>query len=168
MGGRIMMDTAVQGAAGTSGAAAANRKSGTAGAAAANRKSGTAVAAATNGATRAAGAAAANGKGGAAGSTGASGAPGQGTELDVARGEIEATDREIVALIARRLGLARAAGATKQARGLPVWDPAREAAVLRVVATEAREQQLDPEAVRQVFWCIIGLCRGAQNGAAHV
>jgi chorismate mutase len=89
-------------------------------------------------------------------------------DIDAARSAIAATDREIVGLIARRLDLAQAVGAAKEARGLPVCDPAREAAVLRDAAAAAREQGLDAEVVRQVFWCIIGLCRDAQVGTADV
>ncbi|MEJ7810235.1 MAG: 3-deoxy-7-phosphoheptulonate synthase [Gemmatimonadaceae bacterium] len=46
------------------------------------------------------------------------------------RGEIEAVDREIVALLARRVGLARRAGRAKRAAGLPLVDPAQEYEVL--------------------------------------
>lgn len=88
-------------------------------------------------------------------------------ELDVARHEIARTDREIVALIARRLTLARAAGAAKAARGLPLCDPAREAAVLREAGSAARNAGLDEEEVRQVFWCLVAMCRRAQHAGEH-
>lgn len=83
-------------------------------------------------------------------------------EIDHIRAAIAATDRQIIALIARRVELARCIGAAKQAHGVPVCDPAREAAVLREAAAAARDEELDPEIVRQIYWCIIGLCRGEQ------
>lgn len=84
-------------------------------------------------------------------------------ELDAARSAIAQTDREIIALIARRLTLAMAVGAAKEERGLPVCDPAREAAVLREAASAARIAGLDEEEVRQVFWCLVAMCRRAQH-----
>ncbi|CAN5856232.1 hypothetical protein BH23GEM9_BH23GEM9_35300 [soil metagenome] len=80
------------------------------------------------------------------------------------RGDIEATDQQIVALIRQRLELATALGAAKAEAGMPTADPVREAAVLRQVTGAAREAGLDVEAVRQIFWCLIGLCRAAQMG----
>jgi len=83
-------------------------------------------------------------------------------ELARLREEIERVDREMIELIAKRVGLARAVGAAKRAVGLPTLDPAREAAVVRQVAVLAREAKLVDDDVRQIFWHIIGLSRRAQ------
>lgn len=83
-------------------------------------------------------------------------------ELAQIREDIEGIDRELVALVARRVGLARAVGAAKRAAGLPILDPAREAAVVRRAGALAREAELDDEAVRGIFWHLIGLSRRAQ------
>lgn len=83
-------------------------------------------------------------------------------QLSQARSEIGQLDREMVALIARRVALATAAGRAKAHAGLPTSDPKREAVVLRNVAVAAREEQLDEDALRHIFWCIIDLCRRAQ------
>jgi chorismate mutase len=79
------------------------------------------------------------------------------------RAGIERVDREIVALIAQRLELARAAGPLKRALGVPVLDPAREAAIVRRAAVAAREEGVEDDAVRSVFWQLVGLCRRAQQ-----
>lgn len=78
------------------------------------------------------------------------------------RASIANADREIVALIAQRLELVRALGEEKRRYGLPAADPAREAAVLRNVAAAAREAGMAEEPVRDVFWCLIDMCRTAQ------
>ena len=66
----------------------------------------------------------------------------------------------------RRVGiveLARAVGTHKREAGLATLDAKREAAVLRRAGTLAREAGLPEEAVRQLFWTIIGICRHAQE-----
>ena len=78
------------------------------------------------------------------------------------RASIAGADREIVALIARRLELVRSLGAEKARQGLPTADPAREAAVLRNVSEAARAAGVAEESVRDVFWCVIDMCRTAQ------
>lgn len=78
------------------------------------------------------------------------------------RSAIEDTDRDIVALIAHRLDLVRTLGAEKDRCGLATADPAREAAVLRSVSSLARAAGVDEERVRDIFWCVIEMCRTAQ------
>ena len=83
-------------------------------------------------------------------------------ELARLRVEIERIDRELIALIAERVGLARQVGVAKRAIGAPTLDPAREAAVVRRAGTLAREAGLADEDVRYLFWHLIGLSRRAQ------
>ncbi len=82
-----------------------------------------------------------------------------------ARAQIEKTDDAILALIVKRVGLARRIGHAKAAAGLPILDPSREAAVVRRAAAQARVLRLPVEDVRALFWAIIAMCRGEQ--AAH-
>jgi chorismate mutase len=82
--------------------------------------------------------------------------------LERARAEIERIDRELIALVAARVGLAREVGAAKRALGLPTLDPAREAAVVRRAGALAREAGLEDDDVRYIFWHLIGLSRRAQ------
>jgi len=93
-------------------------------------------------------------------------APASAPDLDDLRQAIDAVDQELVALIASRCHLARSAGEQKRAAGLPLLDPGQEAAVVRRVAVRARDEGLDEETLRQVFWCLIDLSRRmqAENG----
>lgn len=83
-------------------------------------------------------------------------------ELTSLRTEIEDLDRTLVALIARRVALARAVGLAKRTAGLPTLDPAREAAIIRRASALAREAGVGEEGVREIFWHLVGLCRRAQ------
>jgi chorismate mutase len=83
-------------------------------------------------------------------------------ELQALRREIEHLDRTLVGLIAERVRLARRVWPLKQALGMPVLDPPREAAVVRRAGELAREAEVGEEEVRAVFWHLVGLCRGAQ------
>jgi chorismate mutase len=89
----------------------------------------------------------------------------QGPRADIAalRQEIEDVDHRIVSLIAARCRLAEAVGERKRASGLPTLDPAQEAVVIRRAAARAREEQVDEEGVRQLFWCLIGLSHARQQ-----
>ena len=78
------------------------------------------------------------------------------------RRDLERLDGEIIGLLATRVARSREIGALKRAAGLPTLDPAREAEVIRRAASIAREHALPDEKVRDIFWHIIGLSRGAQ------
>ena len=84
-------------------------------------------------------------------------------ELDRLRSEMDAVDRAIVEAFARRVSIARRIGDLKEEAGRPVLDPSREAAVVRRAAERAREAGLDEEAVREVFWRLVGLSRRTQR-----
>jgi len=86
-------------------------------------------------------------------------------ELARCRGEIEDLDRRLIAMIAERVALGRRTATLKRAAGLPILDPRREAEVIRRAATTAREHALPEEAVREVFWKVVGLSRRAQEDA---
>lgn len=83
-------------------------------------------------------------------------------ELESLRAGIEAVDRQLIELLAQRVELARQAGLLKRAAGLPVLDPAREAAVVRRAGELARARGVGDEDVRYIFWHVIGLSRRAQ------
>lgn len=83
-------------------------------------------------------------------------------ELARRRRDLEALDRDLIALLGRRVEQSREIGALKRLAGLPTLDPAREAEVIRRAATMAREHGLPDEKVRDIFWHIIGLSREAQ------
>lgn len=78
------------------------------------------------------------------------------------RAEIERVDREILELVARRVDLARRVGEVKREGGAATLDPGREAAVIRSAVETGRAMDLPEEGVRELFWTLVGLCRGAQ------
>jgi chorismate mutase len=82
--------------------------------------------------------------------------------LEELRREIEQIDRDLIALIARRMQLAKDAGRRKRAAGHPTLDPAREAEVVRRAGEFARQANVPEEEVREIFWHLIGLSRRAQ------
>ena len=59
--------------------------------------------------------------------------------------------------------LGRKTATIKRAAGLPILDPQREAEVIRRAVTTAREHDLPVEAVREMFWHVVGLSRRAQE-----
>jgi prephenate dehydrogenase len=85
-------------------------------------------------------------------------------ELEEARGEIDAVDAELVALLARRLELAQRAARAKSAAGQPVLDPIREAQVLATRRAWAAERGLDGDGAEAVFRAVLDLARQAQRG----
>lgn len=80
--------------------------------------------------------------------------------------EIGEIDRQIISLLRQRLDLALKTGKLKREIGLPILDPEREAAVIRTAVEAARTQKLPEELVREIFWRILGMSRGAQQEAA--
>jgi len=85
-------------------------------------------------------------------------------ELKETRDHIDAVDRDIVRLLARRTQLARRAADAKMKLGAPVLDAGREAEVMRARRDWAAEVKLDPDAVADVFLDIIKMARRAQRG----
>lgn len=78
------------------------------------------------------------------------------------REEIRGIDDELLALVRKRLDVARRVADAKRDAGLPVLDPAREAAVVRYAGEFARRHGLVEEDVRSLFWALVGLTRRAE------
>ena len=87
----------------------------------------------------------------------------EGVELLAVRAEIERVDEAIVFLIDQRMRLARRVGELKRTAGLAVLDTTREAAVVDRAGALAQDRGLDAKAVRDVFWQLIEMARGAQG-----
>jgi chorismate mutase len=83
-------------------------------------------------------------------------------DLSRHRAEIERIDRALIDLIRERVSAARGTAAAKRAAGLPTVDPSQEAAVIRRAAALARDAGLPAEDVRDVFWKLVALTRGAE------
>lgn len=89
------------------------------------------------------------------------------TRLAALREEIGRVDAAIVETIARRMRLAREVGTLKAAAGLPVLDPAREAAVVSHAAGLARDAGLPEEDVRALFWQLMAISRREQAAVSR-
>jgi len=85
-----------------------------------------------------------------------------GVSIDAVRAQIEAIDERLIAAIAERVSLARAAGCAKRANGQPVVDPAREAAVVSRASTLARAHGLPEDDVRALYWRLMAMSRHVQ------
>ena len=83
------------------------------------------------------------------------------------RAEIGEIDRQIISLLRKRVELALQTGKLKRQLGMPILDPDREAAVIRTAVVSARSEQLPEELVREIFWRILGMSRGAQQEEAR-
>lgn len=90
-------------------------------------------------------------------------ADGPGAALDRLRERISEVDEELVGLVRERRDLAVEIGRLKAELGLPVMDPAREAAVVRRVAGLARDKGVDEELARDVIWRIMASARAIQE-----
>ena len=86
--------------------------------------------------------------------------------LSELRGRLEAIDAECIALLARRVEVARAVGAHKRAHGLATLDAGREARVVARAAHLGREAGLEEEEVRGIYWQVVAMSRRAQQGEA--
>jgi prephenate dehydrogenase len=85
--------------------------------------------------------------------------------LQEARDHIDALDRELVGLLARRTELVLRAGRAKAELNLPVHDPERESAQLKARRTWAEEAGLDVQGVEEVFRTVLRSSRSAQGNA---
>lgn len=87
-------------------------------------------------------------------------------EIDWARREIDKIDHELLTLMQRRLGYVLKIGERKRLRGLPIFDPAREDALLqRLVASSGAPA--DAELVRAVFSALVTQCRRIETDHAE-
>lgn len=78
------------------------------------------------------------------------------------RGQIDAVDRELLALFERRMALCREVGVYKKARGMQVLDAGREAQVLEARAAWVADESLRG-AARAFFQSMMAISRGQQQ-----
>jgi chorismate mutase len=71
-------------------------------------------------------------------------------DLETLRREIDAVDQQILQLLHARVRLVMQVGEYKRERGIPVYDPARERALLERLS-KAAEPPLDGDTIRRVF-----------------
>jgi len=80
------------------------------------------------------------------------------------RQRIDAIDRRLLRLLAARAALAIRVGRMKRARGLPIFDPRREANILRRVARE-NSGPLSRAAIQRIFRAILRESRKVESTA---
>jgi prephenate dehydrogenase len=84
-------------------------------------------------------------------------------ELKEAREHIDAVDKEILQLLARRAQLSQRAAKAKAALGHPVRDEAREAELFAARRTWAKDAGLDVEGVEDIFRAVVRSSRRVQR-----
>lgn len=87
----------------------------------------------------------------------------QAPELLETRALIDAVDRELVSVLARRQQLVRRAGRVKASRGWGVHDPGREQRLMGERRQWAAELDLVPDEVEEVFRTLLAQSRTAQR-----
>jgi chorismate mutase/prephenate dehydratase len=88
--------------------------------------------------------------------------PADDTELAALRGRIDAVDRELLALLNRRAGLALEVGGLKRRSGSVVFRPEREAQVIDGLKA-ANPGPLRPESVAPIWREIMSACRALET-----
>jgi chorismate mutase len=79
-------------------------------------------------------------------------------EIESLRGQIDALDRQIIALITARVGLVLQVGEFKRQHGIAVYDATRERDILDNLASLA-QPPLEPGSVRRIFERVIDEAR---------
>lgn len=79
-------------------------------------------------------------------------------EIGSLREQIDAIDRRLLELLAERLAVVHKVGDQKRKKGLAVYDPTREEALL-LSLVERAPASLDEQAVRIIFQAIVGQSR---------
>lgn len=82
-------------------------------------------------------------------------------ELTELRSGIDAVDRELIALLERRMDIASAIADYKAARGLPVLDAGREADKLASVRAQCRPETAD--GIADIFAAVMAASRAHQH-----
>jgi chorismate mutase/prephenate dehydratase len=83
-------------------------------------------------------------------------------DLDSLRAQIDAIDRELLALLNRRAGVASSIGELKRAEGSPAFRPEREAAVIDALKT-ANTGPLPTASVAPIWREIMSACRSLET-----
>lgn len=78
-------------------------------------------------------------------------------ELERYRAGLDALDAELLDVLARRAQLVDEVWAWKRSRGLPLRDPAREAAMRERLLVEGERMGLSREALARVLEAVVGI-----------
>ena len=81
--------------------------------------------------------------------------------LEKLRAEIDRVDGDLLKALVDRVRLAAEIGVHKGTHGAVVFDPGREAQIIRRACSDAREAGAPDEGVRGVYWAVLDYCRKA-------
>ena len=84
------------------------------------------------------------------------------------RDQIDAIDREGIALLTKRMEVARQIALIKKRDRLPIWDLERELALMEAVRRCAQEQKLSPLMVEEIFRLILSYTKQEMKRSAGV
>ena len=87
-------------------------------------------------------------------------------KLTAVRREIDRVDEKMLRLVSKRARLALKIGRIKKRKKWPVYDPKREAFVLRGVE-QANRGPLSDTAVRKIFQTILNQCRRRERSGKN-
>ena len=87
-------------------------------------------------------------------------------DLTALREEVDAVDRELIALFARRMEICGKIARYKQANGMEIFAPEREAQVLEVLKENAAPKMLPY--TRDLFRCLMDLSKRYQQNLLAV
>jgi chorismate mutase len=79
--------------------------------------------------------------------------------LSVLRDQIDQINQELVRLLSQRLQIARGIARLKKEQGLPILDAERESILLEQVRQFAKEQQLSPNIIEEIFHLVLDYTR---------
>jgi chorismate mutase len=83
--------------------------------------------------------------------------------INALREEIDAIDRKIIGLIARRQEIAGRMAREKLDRGIPIHDEARTRQLLNAVFSRAVEEKINPIQVQKIFETLIEMSEERQR-----
>lgn len=84
-------------------------------------------------------------------------------ELKETRDLIDELDQDLVRLLARRAQLAKRAGSIKAVHGKSIRDPVRERNLLERRKEWARELNVEPDSIADIFSAVMRFCRSVQK-----
>ncbi|MBW3023246.1 chorismate mutase [Candidatus Woesearchaeota archaeon] len=79
------------------------------------------------------------------------------------RKAIDAVDKELLAIIAKRMELAAAVGKIKKEKNMQIQDAAREAQIIETKKNLAKKYKLNPEMVEKIFGLLLEDSRRIQQ-----
>ena len=84
-------------------------------------------------------------------------------ELEDLRRKIDKIDVEILALISKRLSIARGIAEVKKKNNLPIYDPEREKKLLQKIAQLSKEKSLDENTIEKIYKLLIEYTRNSER-----